>query len=169
MKKGNGDGQKNGRRQIIHVEQTNANNCGAACLAMVLGLQNIIEAELILGRDCLQPMPLLRDGKPVTMGYSTEEMSLALFANRVPHYLWKAPENCPNWKQVCWEALHIPTIGDVYVMIKQGRPVILAVTSLNYEDSDHWIFVIGDTIWDPSPMKRYGGGEVLPIVEAILL
>jgi hypothetical protein len=157
---------------IKRVEQRNNYDCGAAALAMILGLSSPEEVErLHLGREC----STRHDDRgiiPVRLGVTNQEIEFALFKAGIPFLPYWCPEMYAKgtWLERMGDRVRVCTDAFVRAHLARGGTAMLTVLSLNEPGMQHWIVVTGGREFDPSREKKHAGIEdVTKIVSAILI
>jgi hypothetical protein len=159
-------------RELQLVEQSDEFGCGAAALAMVLGLRSQSEAEQLMGREC-KTSHAGRGLVPAEMGVFPEEAQRVQFAAGIPSLRYVDLEHClatDAWVLRIWDRVRIGEYDFLRQHLRSGGTAMLAVPALHREDRGHWIVVSGDKVFDPSSGKKYRAYSEIPkLLGAILI
>lgn len=145
-------------RDIQLVEQTTDYNCGAAALAMVLGLSDPGEVERdYLRRDC-SASHADRGIATDQVGVIIDEAQRVLFEAGVPALSYIDLGRCTAsgaWVCRVWDRVRIGSYDFLREHMAAGGAAMLIVPSLNKAGAEHWIVVAGDKVFDPSRLEKY--------------
>ena len=164
------------RKQMKRVEQTNAWNCGSACLAMIF---DCTVGEIEKNR-LRREVGKLRDPKDDSViGVTPHEIEMLFWQYGVRYVRVETrtydPEGGGDWyaRTVDCLPLLFKRVGIVENHLLQGGIALVGVASLENEGGSHWIVGQGRDLFDPSRgEKRYTrlSAELpLAISEAFLL
>lgn len=151
------------------VKQSTERNCGAACVAMLLGLETADEAEELLGRRCHDELPGVGLDPPYC-GVLLDEAARLCWEHGIPtlqSYHSELYREAAPWRLELRDVLHVPDERLTERHIHAGGTAMLGVPSLN-TPYGHWIVVSGGKVFDPSTMRTYRDGD-RPEIEAALL
>jgi hypothetical protein len=160
-------------RDIQLVEQTNDYNCGAAALAMILGLSDPEEIERdYMGRQC-STSHADRGVATGQVGVFMDEAQRVLFEAGVPAVPYVDLERCMAagaWVCGVWDRVRIAEYDFLRTHLAAGGTAMLTVPSLNSAGGEHWIVVSGGKVFDPSTGKKYAAyAEIPKLLGAILI
>jgi len=151
--------------QIVKMES--AGDCGAACLAMALGMRRASDVYPLLGYDPSKMTPM-----GVTDGETME--ALRLMGRR--SYIQTAKEAYAASWGVEIESLHarckMSYRGALQAKLgsQQTGCAIVVVPSLNMENTEHYVFCRKGEVYDPSNGKKYiGTANSLPLSAVIFI
>ena len=154
------------------IEQSNGFDCGAAALAMILGLSSPEEVErLQLDRECSTRHDD-RGLTPPQLGATNQEIEFILFKAGVAFLTFWCLEMFPpeTWLRRMFDCVRVCTDEFVRAHMAQGGTAMLAVPSLNRDGAQHWIVVSNGKVFDPARGRKYAGiADVTKIVSAILI
>ena len=138
---------------MIHALQTNAWNCGSACLATILETTVEDVEERLLRRtvgELLDPEP--PEGVPPQIGVSSHEMLAVLWDEGISAYQpWMRHAEPQDW----YDRVHddvpvLRALDRVITHFTAGGVAILAVPSLRKPGGQHWIVADGPAFLDPA-------------------
>jgi hypothetical protein len=159
-------------RDIQLVEQTTDYNCGAAALAMVLGLSDPGEVERdYLRREC-GTSHADRGVVPEQVGVLIDEVQRVLFEAGIPSLSYVDLDRCIDagaWVCRVWDRVRICSYDFLREHFDAGGAAMLVVPSLNKPDTQHWIVVSGDKVFDPSRLKKYQTYAEIPALGGAIL
>lgn len=154
------------------VEQSNGYDCGAAALAMILGLSSPAEVErLHLGRECSTTHED-RGITPPQLGVTNQEIEFILFRAGVPFLTYWSLEMFPDtaWPRRMFDRVRMCSDEFVRQHLSAGGTAMLVVPSLNASDAHHWVVASGGALFDPSQGRKYkAAADVAKIFSAILI
>lgn len=152
------------------VKQRGRYDCGLACLAMVLGLGTLAEAQALLGRD---PEDDLGVGVPPEgrAGVMAWELCYVFWQRGVQAYHFCVPEAYEpgHWMREGAKVWHIPELLDVQSFLKTDKVTAILGLASRARGQGHWVVVHEDKLFDPDPSAPDLGEAELPVVEVILL
>jgi hypothetical protein len=160
-------------RGIELVEQTTKFNCGAAALAMILGLSSPEQVEREhLGRDT-STSHADRGIPAKQIGVFTDEAQRVLFEAGIPALPYvNRLRRQSNGAWVCrvWDRVRIADHDFLRKHLAIGGVAMLMVPSLNRPGGEHWIVVAGEEVFDPSTDRKYRSySEISGLSDAILV
>jgi len=155
------------------VEQTTDFNCGAAALAMILGLSSPEQVEGDhLGRDT-SVSHADRGIAAGQIGVFMDEVQRVLFEAGIPAlpYVNRLRRECNGaWECRIWDRVRVADHDFLRRHLARGGVAMLTVPSLNTPGGDHWIVVVGDKVFDPSSGRKYRSWSEIPsLSDAILV
>ena len=159
--------------KIELVEQTTKFNCGAAALAMILGLPSPEHVERDhMGRSC-SISHADRGIATGQIGVFMDEAQRILFEAGIPalpfvNHLRRMTAGawvCHLGTAFEWRTMFF--YESTWLMV--GRAMLM-VPSLNTPGGQHWIVVAGDSVFDPSTKRKYRSYSEIPgFSDAILV
>jgi hypothetical protein len=158
---------------ISLVEQTTRYNCGAAALAMILGLSSPEQVERdYLGRDT-SISHADRGIASGQIGVFMDEVQRVLFEVGIPTvpYVNRLRRQA-NGAWVCriWDRICVADYSFLQYHRANGGVAMLTVPSLNRSRGEHWIVLAGEKIFDPSTSRKYQSySEIASVSDAILV
>ena len=159
--------------KIELVEQTTKFNCGAAALAMILGLPSPEHVERDhMRRDC-STSHADRSIPTGQIGVFMEEAQRILFETGIPALPYVNKLSCRTaraWLCRVWDRVRVADHNFLRKHLADGGAAMLMVPSLNSPAGQHWIVVAGDSVFDPSTKRKYRSFPNIPgWVDAILV
>lgn len=136
-------------------------DCGAAVIAMALGLRRASDSYVLIGYDPSTTEPL---------GVSDYEVhELLRKMGRTYHTTTTLEHLAQGWQTTKDKLKHrmlVPTEQEVRTRLGVQRKgcAIAVVPSLNVQGESHYVFCYRGEAYDPSRKKRYiGGAQSLPV------
>jgi len=159
--------------RIELVEQTTKFNCGAAALAMILGLPSPEHVERDrMRRDC-STSHADRGIATGQIGVFTDEAQRILFEAGIPAlpYVNHLRSGITRaWLSCVWDRVRVADNDFLREHLAGGGAAMLMVPSLNTPGGQHWIVVAGDNVFDPSTRRKYRSYSEIPgLSDAILV
>ena len=159
-------------RELQLVEQTNEYNCGAAALAMILGLSDPGEVEREhMGREC-STSHADRGMTPGQVGVFIDEAQRVLFEAGIPSVVYVDHDRCTAagaWVCSVWDRVRIAESDFLRKHLANGGTAMLTVPSLNTPGGEHWIVAAGNKVLDPSRGKKYRVYSEIPKLGGALM
>lgn len=149
------------------VKQEGDSDCGAACLAMALGMRRSMDVWPLLGYD---PSDALGEG----VG-DLEILAALNLMGRNYHYVIPRKVVIAHWlvdEADMLERRLIPTVKQIQIKLASMEKgcAIVGVPSLNGDLSGHFVFVYRGNVYDPSRLKEYNcSAYALPAISAIYI
>ena len=159
--------------KIELVEQTTKFNCGAAALAMILGLPSPEHVERDhMRRDC-STSHADRSIPTGQIGVFMEEAQRILFEAGIPALPYVNHLRCMTaraWVSRVWDRVRVADHDFLRKHLAGGGAAMLMVPSLNTPGGQHWIVVAGESVFDPSTKHKYRSYSEIPgLSDAILV
>jgi hypothetical protein len=159
--------------KIELVEQTTEFNCGAAALAMILGLPSPEHVE----RDHMKRDSSIshadRGIATGQIGVLMDEAQRILFDAGIPALPYVNHLRCMiagAWVCRVWDRVRVADHDFLRMHLAGGGAAMLMVPSLNTPGRQHWIVVAGDSVFDPSTERKYRAYSEIPgLTDAILV
>lgn len=153
-------------RELRLVEQTTPHNCGAAALAMILGLSDPGDVERYhLRRECDASHEDRGITAPGQVGVFMDEAQRVLFEAGVPALPYVDLDRCINagaWVTRVWDRVRVADYPFLRKHLAEGGTAMLIVPSLNAAGGEHWVVVSSGKVFDPSTGKKYGTYSEIP-------
>ncbi|WP_341909643.1 hypothetical protein [Ferrovibrio terrae] len=165
--------------RIQLVEQTGNHDCGAACLAMVLGLRSSVIAQQ---HQLLRTVGELQDSEPIagddcTVGVAACEIMAVLWDRGILalHIIPPCVKDPRSWyDRVADQMPVLQSLRRIEDHLDDGGVAILGVASRKIPGGGHWIVAQGHALFDPNPASgnpytNLQADGPLEVSEAILI
>lgn len=137
-------------RKIHHVVQSGKMDCGAACIAMVLGLATAGEGEALLQRRIGE----LTD--PITahqVGTFLAEITAVLYDRNIRHLVLYWPTGDGPYARL---AEYLKAIDCRRRFVNHFKKQKLSIIAVNIGPTgSHWVVAVGDQILDPGKHQAH--------------
>jgi len=149
------------------VKMEGSADCGAACLAMALGLRKSSDVYPILGYD-----PNIVNPQGVS---DVEAISVLTLFGRTTQYVHPRESSSASWGASMEELemrVHLPTRKKIQARLGSMLTgcALVGVPSLNDPGQLHFVFCFKGEIYDPSNAKVYhGSANSLPVDTVIFI